>query len=170
MRTLGLLALCLVAFQAEAARLHVKGTVTDAVTRQPIEGALVRVYKNGVKQQVMSTAGSGRYNVLLDNGADYVIRFSLPGRVTKCFAIDTHGPAWEDDRSVKEVEVEMTLFEKVDGLDLSFFDMPMGLARFTPMTGYLSWNREYEERVQPEAARLYAEVMLRRDQALAKHP
>jgi len=57
-----------------------------------------------------------------------------------------------------------------DGLDLTFFDMPMGLARFTPMTGLLSWNRAYEERIQPEAARLCAEARLRRDQALAKHP
>lgn len=170
MRTLGFLALCLVAAQAMGAQLRVKGIVTDAGTRQPLEGALVRVYKNGVKQAAIDVGASGRYHVDLENGAQYVIRFSLPGRITKCFAIDTHGPSWEDDRSVKEVEVEMTLFEKVDGLDLSFFDMPMGLARFTPMTGFLSWNKEYEERVQPEAARLFAEVMLRRDQSLAKHP
>lgn len=170
MRTLGLLALCLVALHADAARLHLKGTVTDAATRLPLDGALVRVYKNGVKQQAITVGANGRYDALLENGADYVIRFSLPGRVTKCFGIATHGPEWEGDRSVKEVEVEMTLFERVDGLDLSFFDMPMGLARFTPMTGYLSWNKEYELKVQPEAARLYAEVMLRRDQLLARHP
>ena len=48
--------------------------------------------------------------------------------------------------------------------------MPMGLARFTPMTGYLSWNKEYEARIQPEAARLTAEALLRRDEALAKNP
>jgi hypothetical protein len=170
MRTLGFLALFLVAANAFGAHLRVKGTVTDAITRVPLEGALVRVYKDGVKQQAFQAGATGRYSVDLENGAQYVIRFSLPGRITKCFAIDTHGSAWEDDRSMKEVEVEMTLFEKVDGLDLSFFDMPMGLARFTPMTGYLSWNRDYEEKVQPEAARLFAEVMLRRDQSLAKHP
>lgn len=167
MKALGILALSFVALNATAARLHVRGVVTDAATRQPIAEALVRVYKDGVKQHVFHTGASGHYGVTLDNGAQYVIRFSLPGRITKCFGIDTHGPAWEDDRSVKDVEVEMTLFERVDGLDLSFFDMPMGLARFTPMTGYLSWNKEYEERIQPEAARLYAEVMLRREQLLA---
>ncbi|MBK9176877.1 MAG: carboxypeptidase regulatory-like domain-containing protein [Flavobacteriales bacterium] len=170
MKALGILALSLVALQASAARLHVRGTVTDAATRQPIAEALVRVYKDGVKQHVLHTGAGGHYGITLDNGAQYVIRFSLPGRVTKCFGIDTHGPAWEDDHSVKDVEVEMTLFERVAGLDLSFFDMPMGLARFTPMTGYLSWNKEYEERILPEAARLYAEVMLRRDPLLAKHP
>lgn len=170
MRTLGLLALCLVSLHAEAARLQLKGNVTDASSRQPLANALVRVYKNGVKQHVLHTGANGRYDVVLDNGADYVIRFSMPGRVTKCFGVQTHGPSWSDDQSVTPVEVEMTLFEQVDGFDLSFFDMPMGLARFTPMTGFLSWNKPYEERIQPEAARLQAEAMLRRDQALAKHP
>jgi len=170
MRTLGFLALCLVAFNTEAARLHIKGNVTDMDTREPLANALVRVYKNGVKQHVLHTGANGRYDVVLDNGADYVIRFSLPGRVTKCFGIDTHGPAWEYDNAVTLVEVEMTLFEQVEGMDLSFFDMPMGLARYTPMTGFLSWNKPYEERIQPEAARLCAEVKQRRDQALAKYP
>jgi hypothetical protein len=170
MRTLGFLALCLVAFNTEAARLHIKGNVTDMDTREPLANALVRVYKNGVKQHVLHTGANGRYDVVLDNGADYVIRFSFPGRVTKCFGIDTHGPSWEYDNAVTLVEVEMTLFEQVEGMDLSFFDMPMGLARYTPMTGFLSWNKPYEERIQPEAARLSAEVKQRRDQALAKYP
>ncbi|MBL7958216.1 MAG: carboxypeptidase regulatory-like domain-containing protein [Flavobacteriales bacterium] len=170
MRTLGFLALCLVALHAEAARLHLKGNVTDAASREPLEGALVRVYRNGVKEHAFTTGANGRYDIVLENGADYVIRFSMPGHVTKCFGIDTHGPAWEGDVSTAMVEVEMTLFERVEDMDLSFFDMPMGLARFTPMTGFLSWNREYEERVQPEAARLTAEALQRRDQALAKNP
>jgi hypothetical protein len=51
-------------------------------------------------------------------------------------------------------------------MDLSFFDLPMGIARFTPMTGFLSWNDTYTQRVQPEVYRLMAEVALRR-QALA---
>jgi hypothetical protein len=170
MRSLVLLVLCLCALAAQAAQLRVQGVVTDASTREPLGEALVRVYRNGVKLQALTTGANGRYSVLLENGADYVIRFSMPGRVTKCFAIDTHGPAWADDRSIKEAEVEMTLFERVEGLDLSFFDMPMGLARFTPMTGYLSWNADYEQRIRPEAERLCAEVMLRRDQTLARHP
>ncbi|MBK8227412.1 MAG: carboxypeptidase regulatory-like domain-containing protein [Flavobacteriales bacterium] len=170
MRTLGLLALCLVAIESGAARLHIKGNVTVFESREPMANALVRVYKNGVKQHVFRTVANGRYDVVLDNGADYVIRFSSPGHVTKCFGIDTHGPAWENDNAVTVVEVEMTLFQQVEGMDLSFFDMPMGLARYNPMTGFLGWNRPYEERIQPEVARLCAEVKQRRDQAMAKHP
>ncbi len=170
MRTQLFAALLLVTPIANAAHLRVHGIVSDVDTREPLTEVLVRVYKDGVKQAAFTTGANGHYNVALENGAHYVIRFTLPGRVTKCFAVDTHGPSWADDASTEDVEVEMTLFERVDGLDLGFFDMPMGIARFTPMTGYLAWNSEYEARVQPEVARLMAEVHERRERLAMLQP
>ena len=150
----------------QAVQLRVFGPVTDLETRAPLSGVLVRVYKDGVKQKAFTTGGNGHYSFLMDNGASYVLRFSLPGRVTKCYAIDTHGPSWEGDDRVVDLSIEMTLFPTVPGLDLTFFDLPMGVARFTPMTGYLSWNDSYAQDIRAEVDRLMAEVALRR-QALA---
>jgi hypothetical protein len=150
-----------------AAQLRVHGSVTSFDTRKPMAGVLVRIYKDGQKQHVLHTGPSGKYNAVLDNNASYVIRFSLPGHATKCFAVNTHGPAWEDDKRIMDIEVEMTMFEKVDGLDLSYFDLPLGIARFTPMTGVVSWNREYEARVKPEVDRLMHELTVRREQMAA---
>jgi len=162
MRYLILTVLCALVVPAWAAELRLHGEVTDVNTRTPFGEVLVRVYKDGVKQQVFTTGAEGHYNVRLDNEANYVIRFSAPGRVTKCFSVDTHGGEWTGDNRSVDLAVEMTLFERVDGVDLSFFDMPMGIARFSPMTGFLSWNKEYEERVQEEVSRLMAEIALRR--------
>lgn len=170
MRTLLFAALLFVAPIANAAHLRVHGIVTDATFREPLADVLVRVYKDGVKLQAFNTGANGHYNLTLENGGHFVIRFSLPGRVTKCYAVDTRGPSWENDASMSDVEVEMTLFERVDGVDLSLFDMPMGMARFTPLTGYLAWNAEYEARVKPEADRLQAEVVARRERLAALHP
>jgi hypothetical protein len=158
-----LLAIC-TCIGLHGAHLRVHGTVTDLDSRMPLEQALVRVYKDGVKQASFVTGTGGRYAVMLENNAHYVIRFSLPGRVTKCFAVDTHGPAWENDGRTMDLEVEMTLFENLPELDLSFFDLPMGIARFTPMTGHVAWNAEYEGRIRPEADRLLAEVVHLREQ------
>jgi hypothetical protein len=77
--------------------------------------------------------------------------------------VDTKGAAWQGDRREVSVDVEMTMFENVTDLDLSFFDLPMGLARFSPTTGYLTWDKDYEERIKPEVDRLMAEVRLRRN-------
>lgn len=167
MRTLLFAALLFVASSGSAAHLRVHGLVTDASTREPLNDVLVRVYRDGVKLLSFNTGANGHYGAVLENGGNYVIRFSLPGRVTKCYSVDTQGPAWENDGSISDVEVEMTLFERVEGLDLSFFDMPMGMARFTPMTGFISWNAAYEARIKPEAERLFAEVLARREQLVA---
>jgi hypothetical protein len=155
-----LLVLC-----THAAQLRVHGVVTDVDERLPLEQVLVRVYRNGEVVARTLTGPGGRYSFVLENGAEHVIRFSLAGHVTKCYAVDTRGPAWEDDARVMGLEVEMTLFPKVPGLDLGFFDMPMGIARFTPMTGYLAWNDTYAMAIKPEVDRLMAEVDHRRRSA-----
>ena len=159
-----------------AAKLRVGGQVTDMDTRKGMGGVLVRVYKDGVKQHIHTTNASGRYLFMLDNNASYVIRFSMPGRITKCFAVDTHGPEWENDGRTIDLEVEMTLFEAIPGRDFSFFDLPLGMARFTPMTGVIAWNKEYEDRVKPEVDRLMTMVAEYREQlalggtVLPQHP
>ena len=158
MRTLLALCCSLHTLLCLAVELRLHGEVTDHATRQPLNEVLVRVYRDGVKERSFTTGAGGKYTVSLARGGEYIIRFSLPGHVTKCYAVDTHGDEWQGDRREVTVDVEMTLFENVPELDLSFFDMPMGLARFCPTTGFLKWDRDYEERIRPEVDRLMAEV------------
>lgn len=101
-----LLAAC--ALLSTAAELRLRGEVTDHVTRMPLGEVLVRVYRNGVKEQVFHTGPAGKYNITLERGGEYIIRFSLPDHVTKCYAVDTRGAAWEDDTREVSVDVEMT--------------------------------------------------------------
>lgn len=139
---------------ATAAHLRIVGTVTDKFTAAPLADAQVRVYRNGEKVRTLSTGPTGRYELLLENNADFVIRFVRPGHVTKCFTVSTHGPEWAGDRSVKEVFIEMTMFERVADLDLSFFDLPMGIARFDPLNGRMDWDEAYDGRIRGEVAAL----------------
>ncbi len=139
---------------AHAAHLRIVGTVTDKFSAAPLADAQVRVYRNGEKVRTLTTGPTGRYELSLENNADFVIRFVRPGHVTKCFTVSTHGPEWEGDRSVKEVFIEMTMFERVDDLDLSFFDLPMGIARFDPLNGRMDWDEAYDGRIRCEVATL----------------
>lgn len=148
-----------------AAQLRVKGVVTDLDSRQPLQGVFVRVFRNGKVVDQFHTGADGHYNVRLENGGELALRFSMPGRVSKCFSVDTHGPEWEGDTKVVAVDIEMTLFERVPGVDLSVFDMPMGRARFTPMTGYLKWDKTYEDWISPKVAEAMAHVSARKKPA-----
>jgi hypothetical protein len=77
--------------------------------------------------------------------------------VTKCFTVDTHGLEWEGDHKEKDLVVEMTMVERTSGMDLSFFDMPMGMAFFEPATGLVRWDAEYDRKVRPKVEGLMAE-------------
>ncbi|MFT3885924.1 MAG: carboxypeptidase-like regulatory domain-containing protein [Flavobacteriales bacterium] len=135
---------------AQAWDLRVRGLVTEYLGGTPITNATIRVYKDGVVQYNEPSGSFGRYAFTLDNNARYILRFSAPGHQTKCFSVDTHGLARNAEKGTKDVFVEMTLFQKVQGLDLSYFDLPMGIARFEPWTGLLTWDQDYDGRIRPE--------------------
>ncbi len=143
--------------QVQAYELRVHGVVTEYLTGSVITNAVVRVYKDGMKQQAEETGVLGLYAVKLDNNARYVIRFSAPGHQTKCFSVDTHGLAWEGENRTKDLFVEMTLFERISDMDLSYFDLPMGMARFQPATGLVTWDEEYDQRIRAEVQTIMSE-------------
>ena len=167
MRNLLLLLCLLSASTAGAVSLRLHGVVRDLYTGRPMRDVHVKVYRDGVRQQPVVTGQSGAYVLVLENNSSYVIRFSAPGRVSKCYTVETRGGEWEDDHRITDLEIEILLFEPVEGLDLGWFDMPMGVARFMPATGHVAWSADHEREVRPEADRLTAEVLARREQALA---
>jgi hypothetical protein len=140
--------------EANAFNLRVHGIVTEYSSGELVTDALVRVYKDGVKQQAEETGVLGRYGFTLDNNAKYVLRFSAPGHQTKCFTVDTHGLEWEGENRTKDLFVEMTMFTKLSDMDLSFFDLPMGQAKFEPATGLVTWDTDYDQRIRPEVQSL----------------
>lgn len=152
----------LISQETKAWTLKVHGAVTDYMSGLPMAGAEVRVYRDGVKVKTATTGSNGRYSFHLDNNARYVLRFGAVGAQGKCFTVDTHGLVWEDDKGVKEVLVEMVLFKRMAGMDLSYFDLPMGMARFQPATGLLTWDKEYDARIRTDVAELMAEYERRR--------
>lgn len=151
----------LASLRTQAYNLKVHGVVTDFLTGDLITNGLVRVYKDGVKLHAEETGVLGRYAYTLGNNALYVLRFSAPGCQTKCFTIDTHGLEWEGENKVKDLFVEMTLFQRISDMDLSFFDLPMGQARFEPATGLVSWDTDYDLRIREQVQGIMSEYQRR---------
>ncbi len=139
---------------ASAFRLEVVGLVTDYGTMHAMPAARIRIYKNGVLQTVRRANGAGGYACVLDNHAQYVLRVDAPGYQVKCITVDTKGLEWEGDTRVSKVEMEIRLPRLGSGVDLSFFDLPVGMARFDPATGHTRWNISYEGKVNAEAWQL----------------
>lgn len=133
--------------EAYASRLRLNGQVADLSGLKPLAGARVRIYKDGKLWREQGANMLGRYMVLFDNNHDYVVRVDAPGFQGKCFTLETHGPEWQGDRSVSHLDVEIRLPVKEKGIDLSWFDLPLGIAHFEPSTGFTRWNRTYEQNI-----------------------
>ncbi|MBL7963415.1 MAG: hypothetical protein JNM31_06185 [Flavobacteriales bacterium] len=155
---------------AAAYNLRIQGQVDQRSTTQPMHKVLVRVYKNGVKQHVLETSATGRFSVVLDNGADYVVRCSAPGFVTKCFGVDTHGLVWEGEDKRKDLSVTVEMIENDPGMDLGFFDMPLGMLRFQPATGLVTWDKAYQAWIEPRTEAIMAEYDRRRAALAQREP
>ena len=157
MRSILLIILLVIGSSLSAAHLRVYGLVTELSGSTPMSGVMIKVYKDGERLKPIYTGANGKYNVDLDNGAFYVIRFIKEGLVTKCFSVDTHGGEWEGDGKEVSLEIGIIMFEPVSGMDFSFFDMPMGMANFMPLNGQILWSKEYESKVAPQVQRLMTE-------------
>ena len=158
MRPLLVVIIALFSFSQEAAafRLRLNGLVSDHGTQQPLAAARVRIYMNGEIQRVRTTNVGGKYSITLENQGSYVIRVDAPGYQGKSITIDTHGIEWEGDARSSDLEVEMRLPAFQDGLDLTYLDLPMGMAYFEPATGLTRWSVKYERSVTPELRELMA--------------
>ena len=163
LRALSSALLLLVLLPVHGKQLRVYGKVTGLFDKEVVADVAIKIYRNGERLPLVTTGSNGRYSILLDNHSEYVLRFTKAGQVSKCFAIDTNGAAWENAKGTQDLEIDIVLFETMPDLDLGWFDMPMGVARFNPMTGHVAWNADYERRVRPEIDRLMAEVAMRRD-------
>jgi hypothetical protein len=144
------IALCCMGMEAWAYRLRINGLVTDYGTQQPLASARIRVYKNGVLQKRLASNSGGRYAFVFDNHSKYVVRVDAPGYQGKCIIIDTHGLEWERDPRVSDLDLEMRLPAYRNDVDLSFLDLPLGLASFEPATGHTSWSRGDERNIMAD--------------------
>lgn len=130
--------------RAWAFRLRLNGLVTEYSTQQPMQAARVRIYKDGLLLAQQASNAAGKYAMVLENNAHYVLRVDAPGYQGKSILVDTHGVEWQGDKRIAELLVEMRLPSLKAGIDLSYFDLPLGLARFEPATGFTRWNKTYE--------------------------
>ncbi|MCB9170179.1 MAG: hypothetical protein H6594_07505 [Flavobacteriales bacterium] len=142
---------------AQVDNVYVYGTVKDYSSGKKLDGITVTVYKNGAKLTDVVTNASGKYEFNLDYGADYKIMYAKPGLVGKNIQIDTRNIPEEERVGGHGMNIEMTLFSELPGIDFAVLDKPIGKAKFDPATNEVTWDLEYTEQIRNEIARLMKE-------------
>ncbi len=137
--------------------VYVYGTVKDYISAKKLDGVVVSVYKNGAKLAETTTNASGKYEFNLDYGSDYKIVYGKGGMVAKNITIDTRNIPEEERVGGHGMNVEMTLFNELPGMDFSVLQQPIGKAKFDPATNEVTWDLQYTEQIRSEIARLMKE-------------
>lgn len=137
--------------------VYVYGTVKDYNTSKKLDGITVTVFKDGAKLSSVVTSANGKYEFNLDYGYEYKLLFDKPGMVGKNVTINTRGIPEEDRIGGLAMNVEMTLFQDIAGIDYSILQQPIGKSKYDPATNMLAWDLEYTEQMRAELNRLQKE-------------
>lgn len=142
---------------AQVDNVYVYGTVKDYNTSKKLDGITVTVFKDGVKSNSVVTSANGKYEFNLDYGHEYKLLYEKPGMVGKNVTIDTKGIPEADRAGGSAMNVEMTLFQDIPGIDYSILNQPIGKSKYDAGTGNLAWDLAYTEQMRAELNRLQKE-------------
>lgn len=142
---------------AQIDNVYVYGTVKDYNTSKKLDGITVTVFKDGASHASVVTSANGKYEFNLDYGYEYKLLFDKPGMVSKNVTINTRGIPEEDRIGGLAMNVEMTLFQDIAGIDYSILQQPIGKSKYDPATSMLAWDLEYTEQMRAELNRLQKE-------------
>ena len=138
--------------------LDIGGTVKNKETKKRFEGVTITVKRNGTSWKTLTSPDNGRFDISLEPNAIYMVEFSKPGYVTKRMEFSTKNVPEEDAKYGFEFPMEMTLFEKREGLDVSILDKPIAKVAFDPNTGYMDYDPEYTKSIKKEIERMNKEL------------
>jgi hypothetical protein len=138
--------------------LDVVGSVKKEETNKRFEGVTITIKKNGAVWKTLTSEATGKFQAALEPDGVYLIEFSRPGHVSKRIEFSTKNVPPDDAKYGFEFPMEMNLFEKMDGLDVSILNKPIAKVAFNPATGYMDYDPEYTKSIKAELDRLKAEL------------
>lgn len=141
--------------------LDVVGTVKKEENNKRFEGVTVTIKKNGAVWKTITSEAAGKFMASLEPDGIYLIEFSKPGHVTKRIEFSTKNVPPDDAKFGFEFPMEMNLFEKMEGLDVSILNKPIAKVAFNPATGYMDYDPEYTKSIKTELDRLKQELATR---------
>jgi 5-hydroxyisourate hydrolase-like protein (transthyretin family) len=128
---------------ASAFYIIVHGVVTDHFTGDPMKGVQVKLVKDSIERETVSTNWNGRYEIHLERGYTYEVHYQRHGMVSKHVSIDATEIPLFPDVPFYEMDIQITMIEQLPDFDMSAFDVPVGKAIYKHSVRNLNWDREY---------------------------
>ncbi|MDB9984046.1 hypothetical protein OAE00_00830 [bacterium] len=162
---------------AQMDKYHIDGKMKDGFT--DMSSAFVIVYVNGQKLKRVSADGNGTFDFDLDFGKNYELHFVKQGYATKKVDILLQNVTAEMvGIGCRPREVQVSMIQKVEGIDYSVLDKSVGQIFYDPEIECFDWDADYTLRAMEKIEQLvdeleekkkeYAKNTAAGDKALAK--
>jgi hypothetical protein len=137
-----------------AFHIRLYGLVTEHFTGDPMKGVQIRLVKDSIERETIVTVWNGKYELFLERGYEYQVWFHRKDMVTKHVLIDAREIPLFPDVPFFEMDLQMTMFEWVDGFDFAVFDEPVALAVHKHSVRNLHWNTDHTQARHREIAKV----------------
>ena len=137
--------------------IALSGIVTDNFSALPLKDVVVYVESTqGSPYRAERITGSdGFYRFSLKKGSSYMVKYSKAGFVSKKLVLNAMGVPDYPDLPYYDMDVQMVLFERIPDFDFSFFDSPIGEARYKQSVRTINWDNPWSE----ERRKMMAPIM-----------
>lgn len=133
--------------------IHLHGIVTEHFSGDALKGVQVRLVKDSVDRETVITTGAGKYELYLERGYNYRVWFHRSDLVTKHVEIDARRIPLFPDVPFFDMDLQMTMFTWVDGVELDLFVEPVARAEYRQSVRNLTWDVDYTKDFQTRAQR-----------------
>ncbi|MDT8413163.1 MAG: carboxypeptidase-like regulatory domain-containing protein, partial [Vicingaceae bacterium] len=138
-------------------KLDVNGRVKNEDTGKRFEGVTITIKRNGAVWKTITSPSNGEFILELPPDAVYLVEFSKSGFTTKRIEFSTKNVPAEDAKYGFGFPMEISLFEEVEGLDVSILNQPIAKVAFDPLYGDMNYDPNYTKSIQKELDKLKKE-------------
>ncbi len=127
--------------------IHIYGTVKEVETNHKMESVIVQVTQDGKSFDSYTTSGSSKFEFDLPLGHLYNIKFSKDGYIGKKIEINTKYIPEEDQEGGFKLDLDMSLFEYIEGFDESILEEPIGIAAYDAGRNSIEFDFDYTRQI-----------------------
>ena len=143
---------------AQSGSLVVSGSLKHEETKERLDNVTVSVLRGGEAFDEIEVDRNGKYFLDLPLRHDYVIVFSAEGLVAKRVAINSAGTPEGELPDGFMFDLDMSLFDMIEGFDEGIMETPIGIASFNERSGRIQFDLDHtndmRRRIDDELDRL----------------
>ncbi len=137
-----------------ATDISVNGILSDYHNEEPIISATTTITSEDNEVRILKVDSMGGWIDLIPCDHLYKIEFSAPGYVSKHVIIDARSIPLEEQLGGFSMDIDITLFREIQGIDFSLLEKPVGISKYDPYVYAMAWDANQVKRMQDEIKRL----------------